>query len=200
MKNMKNLLIILCAMLIACAPDQFYLNSRSVDSEEISGLIIGNLDNVDVYAKNALKIHESGMVDLICRSGGITQMKADITTNITSGDGVRFAFRTIMDSYDTHPSITFDFTKDGCFVNENNRSLTKVDTIKAKIGESSRILIENYGKLVNIVVGCDTVYFGPTGLSATEHIIISPLNSSDVDLSGIIFSNMNADKINYLIK
>jgi len=197
---MKNILILLFTLIIACSPDQFYLNPRAVDSEEISGLIIGNLDNVDVYAKNALKINDSGMVDLICSYGGITQFKADMTTNLLDGNGVRFAFRTIMDTYDTHPSITFDFTTEGCYVNENNISLTKVDSIKAKLGGKSRILIENYGKLVNIVVDCDTVYFGPTKLHATEHIIVSPLKSSNVDLSGILFSNMNADKVNFIIK
>ena len=197
---MKNTILLFLFILLGCSPDQFYLNDRANDSEEISGLKIGSLDSVEVYAKNALKIYDGGMVDLICSYGGITQMKADITTNIMNGNGVRFAFRTIMDTYDTHPSITFDFTTDGCFVNENNISLTKVDSIKAKLGEKSRILIENYGKLVNIVVDCDTVYFGPTKLHATEHIIISPLKSSNVDLSGIFFSNMNADKVNFIIK
>ena len=78
--------------------------------------------------------------------------------------------------------------------------LTKVDSIKAKVGEKSRILIENYGKLVNIVVDCDTVYYGKVTLPATEHIVVHPLKNSDIDLSGIFFYKLNSDIINKYIQ
>lgn len=197
---MKKNVIILLIVLISCSPDRFHLNYRSMETEEISGLIVGSLDSVEVYAKNALKIYDGGMVDLICFSGDVTQFRADITAEITQGSGLRFAFRTIINNYVNQPSVTFDFTENGCFIHEDNKLLTKVDSIRAKIGEKSRILIENYGKLVNIVVDCDTVYYGSVSLPATEHVIIHPLKNSNIDLSGIFFSKLNGDILNKYIK
>jgi len=122
-----------------------------------------------------------------------TQYKADITTKITGNQGIRFSFRTIIDQYNKIPDIGFDFTPEGCFVFENGIQIRSVDSIKAKIGEKSRILIENYGKLVNIIVDCDTVYYGKTNLPSTEQLIIKTLNNTSAELSGIIFNNLNSD-------
>lgn len=174
------------------APDRFYLNTNSIDFDEISCLIVTNIDSVTKYSSNAFTMTPNQIVAMKSFKS-YTQYKADITTKITGNQGIRFSFRTIIDQYNKIPDIGFDFTPEGCFVFENGIQIRSVDSIKAKIGEKSRILIENYGKLVNIIVDCDTVYYGKTNLPSTEQLIIKTLNNTSAELSGIIFNNLNSD-------
>jgi hypothetical protein len=199
MKTRISILFAFTVFIISCGthefnrPDKYLLNKYNMELEEIGVLLECPLDSVEVFAKNAFILHSGGLVDMYCNEIAITQFKTDFTTKLNSGKGVRFSFRTIMDTYETHPNITFEFTTDGCTVHDNNKLVVRVDSIKAAIDKPARIIIENYGKLYNIVVDCDTVYYGNTELHATQHMIVKPLQGSDVRLTGIVFSDMNYD-------
>ncbi len=204
-KAMKNIYILMLTLIMqSCwypqntiynnyfAPDQFYLNSNSLEYDEISCLIVTDIDSVEKYSTNGFRMAPNQIVAMNSFDS-YTQYRADITTKINSGDGIKFSFRTIIDEYNKIPDISFDFTPEGCFVFEKGTQIRAVDSIKVKIGEKSRILIENYGKLVNIVVDCDTVFYGPIDLPTSEQLIIKTLNNTSAELSGITLENLNSD-------
>jgi hypothetical protein len=193
MKTKILIFIVSFFVLTACKPDMFYLNENKFDKEAITGFKVCPLDSVEVLAGNAFIMYSGSLVDMCCNEIPITQFRADFTANIVRGTGLRFSFRTIIDSYETHPNISFDYTLDGCNVYENNKLLVRVDSIKAVLNQPTRILIENYGKLYNIVVDCDTVFYGSTNLPATQHMILKTLENSDIRLSGIDFEYLNKD-------
>ncbi|MFH1050277.1 MAG: hypothetical protein V1779_05020 [bacterium] len=193
---MKTKLIIGFILLItisACHPDIFYLNRNVSETEEISGFIIGSLDSVEQFAKNGMMLYSGSMIDMYCNEIPITQFQADFTTELNRGSGLSFSFRTIIDHFELHPNITFEYSTNGCKVFDSGKLLTNVDSIKAEINKPARIIIENYGKLFNIVVDCDTVFYGRTELHATQHMILKPFPGSDIRLTGIRFNDLNSD-------
>jgi hypothetical protein len=178
-------------------PDEFRLNQNSFDDEEIGGFIICPLDSVEQFAKNGLLLYSGSFVDMyineIYNEKHITQFQADFTAELNSGTGFSFFFRTIADHFEQHPNITFEYTTGGCKVFDSGNLITSVDSIKAELNKPARILIENYGKLFNIVVDCDTVFYGRTGLYTTQHMILKPVTGSNIRLSGIRFIDLNKD-------
>lgn len=195
---MKKLLILLTAIVLisSCSPDQFLLNRDRPEQLIISGLKIGNLDSINVYSTNAFYIYSGGRTDLRCYTPGVTQLSADFTTEILSGKGLRFSLRSVTDKFETHPSITFDYATTGCIVKENGVIISQVDSIQAKVRKVVRIKIENFGKLYNIIVDCDTVYYGRTEIPATEYCIIQSIDKSKAKLSGIEFIDLSRKTIN----
>jgi|GEM_PF-1983975 len=174
-------------------PDQFKMNRNQFEVEEIGGFIICPLDSVEHFAKNGILLHSGSLVDMYCNEFTLTQFRADFTTELTSGEGTNFYFRTIADHFELHPNITFDYSTSGCKVYDSGSLIANVDSIKAELNKPARILIENYGNLVNIVVDCDTVYYGKTKLPATQHIILKPHTGTDIKYTGIQFNDLNGD-------
>jgi len=191
MKTAKTIILSTIIIIIAsCHPDQFRLNPSNPDLNLISGLIIGKLDSVELIADNAIKLYEGGGVDLRAYQSGTTQLQADITAEILYGEEIMLAFRTVSDKFETRRAIKFYFSKDGCKLKQNDSLITSVDSIKAQIGEPSRIKLENYGDLINVTVDCDTLFYGRTNLPATEYVIARCPRGSRAKLSGIIFNDM----------
>ncbi len=184
MKIIINSIITICAIIaISCTPDQFHLNE---DNEfPIDGLIMSDLNSVAKLKANEINISESGVAAL--RSVGLTQLHADLTTQLISGEGLSLYFRTVSNEYDNHPSIKFDYTTSGCKVFENNKLLAVVDSVKAKVGQYSRVHIRNDGVVYVITVDCDTVIKSRTYIPTTEYLILSSMKNSNVRISGINF-------------
>ncbi len=193
--KMKTAITIILSTIIiiiaSCHPDRFQLNSSNPNLYLISGLIIGELDSVELIADNAIKLYEGGGADLSAYQFGITQLQTDITAEIIYGEELMLAFRTVSDKFETRRSIKFYFSKNGCRLMQNDSLITAVDSIKALIGEPSRIKLENYGDLINVTVDCDTVFYGRTNLPATEYVIARCPRGSRAKLSGIIFNDMS---------
>lgn len=186
---MKTLIFISMIILSfsGCHPDRFSLNKSN--ENKIEGFIMSpNLERVEITADNEFVLYEGGMVSL--RTLGLTQLFADFTVTLINGEGLTFYFRTVQNGFPEQPFIKFDYTTNGCSVSENGRLLVTVDSIKARIKETSRINIINDGKLINITVDCDTVFYGSTELNATEFVLIKPYEQSRALLSGIFFNDV----------
>jgi len=180
-KNIIIILIIVSGIIYSCAPDQFILNQRK--REIINGLIISNIDSVEVIGDNAIQLYGGGHVAM--RRSHMTQILADFTVKILQGDGLRFAIRSVSDNFENHPAIFFDYTIKGSKVFEKGKFETIIDSVKAKVNDIKRIKIMNYGKNLFITVDCDTIFNGRTELPATEYILIQALKSTNVQISGI---------------
>lgn len=183
----------LILILLSCSPDRFYLNQNLSYEEEIAAIKIGNIDSVEKIAKNSFALYSGGFVDLYCQEIPVTQLQADFTVDIKEGEGLNFYFRTIADHFEKQQNINFEYSTNGCKVTEVGKLVVFVDTIKAQQNKQARIKIENYGNLYNIIIDCDTVYYGKTSLPATQHILIKPINKTNAIFSGVRFSNMNND-------
>ncbi len=190
---MKKILLLISTILFitSCTPNQFFLNADRPELLRISGLKIGDLDSINVNTTNSFYIYAGGRADLRCYNPGVTQLSTDFTTELLNGKGLRFSFRTVTDKFEQHPSISFDYTTNGCIVKENGAIISQVDSIKAEINKPARIIIENYGKLYNIIVDCDTVYYGKTEIPATEYCIIQTIEKTNAKLSGIEFNDLS---------
>ncbi len=190
-----KIIIIACAIITisACHPDIFVLNRNVSDTEEISGFKVCPLDSVDVFAKNGMMLYSGSFVDMYCKEIPITQFQADFTAELLNGSGLIFNFRTIIDHFELHKNISFEYSTNGCKVFDSGNLITKVDSIKAELNKPTRIIIENYGKLYNIIVDCDTVFYGKTDLNLTQHMILKPYSGTDVKLTGIQFIDLNND-------
>jgi hypothetical protein len=188
---MKTIIISLALALLAfgCASERFQFNTT--DSYPIEGLIMCNPDSIDIAHDNAITLFPESRIAL--RISELTQFVGDFTVEIQAGSGVQFAFRTIADHFADQPKVTFDYTTDGCIVRENDRILTRCDSIRARHNEPMRMKIENYGKAFRITVDCDTVYYGYTNLRGSEYVIISTLNKSAAFVSGIVFAEIYDD-------
>lgn len=170
-----------------CHPDRFSLN-RS-DENRIEGFIMSpDFEKVEITADNEFVLYEDAMVSL--RTLGLTQLLADFTVVLINGEGLTFYFRTVQNGFPEQPYIKFDYTTKGCSVSENGKLLVTVDSIKAKIKEPARVNIMNDGKLINITVDCDTVFYGRTDLNATEFVIVKSYEQSRALLSGIFFNDV----------
>lgn len=186
MRKISFIFIIIFA-LSSCQPDRFALNRR--DDNRIEGFIMSpDFEKVEITADNEFVLYEGSTVSL--RTAGLTQLVADFTITPISGEGLTFYFRTVQNDFPEQPYIKFDFTTKGCSVSENENLIVSVDSIKARIKEQTRIRIINDGKLINITVDCDTVYYGRTELKATEFVIIKPVDFSRAVLSGIFFNDV----------
>jgi len=189
-KKQSFLFIVAALLFIACSPDQFMLNKQN--DRPLYGFIMSDLDSVQKTADNELRLHGGGIAAV--RAEEITQLDADMTVKIISGDGLRFSFRTVSNEYDTNPGISFDFTPNGCTVKEKDKLLTSVDSIKAKPGSRSRIHIKNDGIHFFITVDCDTVIHSTTNLCSTEYIILKSLYSTEALVSSINFSSIRVNE------
>lgn len=186
MKIVINFLII-SFIIFGCHPDRFSLNKR--DDNRIEGFIMSpDFEKVEITADNELVLYEGAFISL--RTLGLTQIFADFTVTLMNGEGLTFYFRTVQNGFPNQPFIKFDYTTQGCSVNENDKLIISVDSIKAKIKVPSKIRIINDGKLVTITVDCDTVYYGKTQLNATEYVLIKPYEQSRALLSGIFFNDV----------
>jgi hypothetical protein len=187
----KYIIALILLALASCAPDEFLLN-KGLYENQVNGLKMTSIDDVDVVNDNSIFIRNSGIVALTLAEK--TQLIFDVTVDLQSGDGLRFAFRTVSDNYATHPGIFFDFTTSGSRVRENQTTLAAVDSVRAKIGQLSRIRIFNDGKIFTILADCDTVYYGRTELPATEYLIIESLRGSEALIKGISFADIRSIK------
>lgn len=180
----------------SCAPpDAFILNRK--EPVQIYGLIMSGLETVEQVRDNALYLLPDAMVAL--KAEEKTQLATDFTVELRDGDGIRFAFRTISDNYEKQNKITFDYTINGCLVKENEKIITKVDSIRAVLNDQKLIRILNEGNTYSITVDCDTVIKARTKLLATEYVIIKALNRTEAVLSGIDFADVK-DKFIFQLK
>lgn len=173
-------------ILMACAPDQYVLNHR--DEMRLNGIIMSRLESVEKVADNALRLHPSAVTAM--RYTGLTQFMADYSVKILKGSGMKFAFRTVSDTYPRDPSLVLAYTTDGYTVYENGRIVAKSDTVSAILNEPARIKIRNQGKMVKITIGCDLVYYAKTELPATEYVILETLEGTEAYIYGIEFADI----------
>ncbi len=182
----KIMLLFLLASMAGCHPDMFILNINR--DYQIEGLNMSTLNSLEVVRDNGLLLHPGGLISL--RSPLVTQVNADFTVELLKGEGLRFSFRTVSNDYPNRPAIKFDYTGKKCTVWENDKVISEVDTVKANYQGPSRIRIQNDGPLMNIMVDCDTVYYGKTDLPCTEYVIIEAMESADAIIYGIDFSEI----------
>ncbi len=180
-----SLIIAFALIIVSCSPDLFTLNQRN--NKYVNGLIMSDLDNVDVMNDNSLMLYDGGFIAM--RRPELTGLTADFTVNIKKGDGVMFAIRSVSDHFSDHPGIYFDYSTGGSSVIEKGKDRIYLKNVYAKIDEPTRIIISNDCSYYNIIVDCDTVYKGRTWLPNTEYVIVKALPKSDVLLSGISITN-----------
>ena len=185
-----NLAILFLFLITACSPDTFLLNKNSsfADSRVIFGFKMNELDSVEVTGENSLALHKGAIVGLALDN--ITQLHCDITCELTQGTFIRFATRTIGAEYEKQKGITFDYSTANSVISYNGEVIRTVDSIKAELNKPSRIHILNDGNLLNVIVNCDTVFYGKVFIPATEYLIVETPNNSTAKLSGIIFSSL----------
>ena len=182
------LIIILAAIISACNPVNFVLNKN--EDVTLYGLIMSALETVEISSKysNTLLLRENARVAL--STSKITQFNSKFTVEIFHGEGMRFSFRTISDSFDDHSSIQFDYNTEGSYIYLKDKLLVMTDTIKANAMDKKLIQISNNGDYFLVAVDCDTVYYGRTNLPATEYVIIETLGKTEVFVSGIEFAKL----------
>jgi len=184
MKIIIESIIAICVIIAtSCTPDQYRLNESA--EYPIAGLIMSDLDSVMKLKGNEIMLYPGGLTAL--RSEGMTQLHADISTQIISGEGITMYFRTVSDKMEQKNYIRFNYSTNGCKVFENKDLLVSVDSIKAKIGQLARVQIRNDGVIYTITVDCDTVIRYRTNLPATEYLILSSMKNSKIKISGINF-------------
>lgn len=185
-----NLAIMFLIVFTACSPDTFLLNrsGKFPNSRMIYGFNMSELDSLDVTGDNSLYLHSGAMTALALNK--MTQLHTDITCELTQGTSLRFAFRTTGVDYPERKGVTFDYSTTNSIISCNGKIIRTVDSIKAELNKPSRIQIFNDGNMVNVIVNCDTVYYGKVFIPATEYLIIESLNNSTAKLSGIIFSSL----------
>lgn len=192
---MKIKIIILSILVIiihsSCSPDRYKL---MFDTREfIHGYKMNSLDSTEKINENSIQLYSGGMTAL--RLFDVTQLYADFTVNITGGDGVSFFFRTTKHDFEQEnkTGITFDYTRDGCYIRDSGELVAEVDSVKMMYSVPARVKIKNDGRNYLITVDCDTVYRGHTRNWATEYVIVRAMNESNVRLSGIHFENILED-------
>lgn len=183
MKSIILTILLTIILLAGCTPDLFQLNR--MEQYRIYGKIIGDLDGVDVLADNALRIYPGGKASM--RSIGLTQMIADLTVEIESGEGVIFYLRNAENRFNSRKSLQFKYTVEGSLLSETMGSAELIDTIKAELGNPSRVLLESDGKLTRVKVDCRMIYLTGTEIPATEYLIVESIGNSTVKLTGINF-------------
>jgi hypothetical protein len=190
-KKMIFALILLTAVsVIGCGrlfhPDYFRLDEDSVTPIEV--FILSDIYSVEkTFYDNEFLLHD----------GGIAAMKKpDETTNsllftvtLLSGEGIRLMFRTDTKKFRDEPGMLLEWTQNGCVVKENNKTIAKVDTVKAVVGSPVRISVINEGAHFSITADCDTIIKGTTQLPNTEYYLLESLQSEST-ISGIFFENL----------
>lgn len=166
-------------------PDQFVLNRWNFAAQMLYVQNMSPIDSVEQTADNTLLLH-SGSTAAIA-ADRLTDFAADFSITITRGTGVRLATRTVEHFYKEEKGIAFVYTTSGSFIEENEREVARIDSVRAIIGQQARIFIINEGKKYRVQVGCNVVYRGETSLPSTEYVIAQPLAASKVELAGIDF-------------
>jgi hypothetical protein len=190
--------ILLFIIVTGCQPDTFILGqfTKNPEAKIIFGFKYCQLDSVEVNGDNGLNIYPGGIA--VLGLNRTTQIHADITCELTQGESMRFAFRTNLNDYPRHPSVTFDYSTTNSIISINGTPFRTVDSVKAELNKPSRIHIINDGNMVNVVVNCDTVFYGKVYIPATEYLIIESRKNTSAKLSGIIFSSMREQEKNNL--
>ncbi|MFP4527911.1 MAG: lipoprotein [Candidatus Kapaibacterium sp.] len=180
---MKKIIIILSILiaLAGCSPDQYTLHRRT--GNFTYGMIMSDLESVELIADNALLIKPGGLSAI--RRPGMTQNVGDFTVELRSGSGIRIAFRTVRYEYKRQPSMALDYTRSGCIISHDGEVVANIDSVRARMGEPSRIRIINDGKYVKIYIDCDEVLYTTTRLPATEYFIFESIDGGEAVISGI---------------
>ena len=166
-------------------PDKFKLDKTS--SAPIEGVILSDIDLVDVTRDNELSILDGGIVSI--KRPNITLSQIDFVTYLRDGDGLRFYTRTDNKKYRKEQGIMFEWTKSGSAVYQNGVKLASADSIKAAENHPSKIILLQDGDYFQITVDCDTVIKARTRLPGSEFLIIESVNSSS------LISAINIDNI-----
>jgi len=166
-------------------PDQFQLYKTS--SAPIDGFILSDITMAKATKDNELLLLPNGMVSL--KRPNITHSSFSAITSFSSGDGLRFYFRTDRRKYESEPGLVFEFTKNGSIVYDNGVKVAETDTIKAVPGKKDKIIILSDADYFQITVECDTVYKGRTKLVSSEFVLIESINSNAL-LSAIYYDNI----------
>lgn len=183
-----SILILLLFLLYSCTPYNFALKRFS--EIPIFGLIMSDLGSVEIPSKysGSIILKENARVALAISNQ--TQFISYFNVNIEKGAGLIFSFRTISNSFESHPSIQFKYDTYGSYIYNNKKLINSIDSIKAQIGKQKLISISNNGEYYQVTVDCDTVYKGRTKLPATEYVIIESLEGTKAYISGIEFAEI----------
>jgi hypothetical protein len=188
--NIAILAIILILFISSCQPDKFSLNKH--EAYPVGGMIMGNLDSVDVYGQNAFRLYPGGAVAI--RVTSLTQFSADFTVELEKGSGVRFSIRTVSNNFEERPSLTLDLRNDGYIIEDRSISSKQSDSVKLMPGSPLRLIIENDGKYLSIKTDCSLIYKNPEELPSTEYLVIESIGESQVKIFGIEFSYVHENE------
>lgn len=182
-KYISFIIIIIIMIFQSCAPDEFVLNQES--QYLINGIKLSSLNSIEQIATNALLLHENSITGLCLTN--ITQIYADFTMELRKGNGIRFAVRTNLNDYPNHPSITLDWTIEGCIVKENGKVINVNNSIKAIPFYPTRIIIVNDCELVKMYSDCNLIAQFKTKLPCTEYVVIEAEKGTEALAKGIEF-------------
>ena len=192
-KKNKILFIISNLMLIAlnsCDPYYFKLNTTKKTFELIHAVKLTDMNDVERISDNSFKILPNAKLALGLNK--ITQIYSELNVKVSSGEGLRFSFRTVSNDFENNPKISFEYLVNNSIIKENNKIIS-LKNIKFDYNELKVIRILNNGNKYCVTVDCDTIYNGITNLPATEYLMIESLKETNAIISGIYMTSSNGD-------
>lgn len=182
MKILYTILIFL--FIAACHPYEYMLN-KTDEFYRLDGYILSDLGSVEVESENSIKLHDPAVTCI--RNAGLTQYQADFTMRIRRGDGVKFSMRSVEHFYPDHPAVSFYLTENGYYVEENGVRVFENPQFQLQYNFDYKVKFRNQGDIVKFELDCDTLYYEPTKLVATEYLCFETLKDTEAKIFGISF-------------
>lgn len=182
---MKILYAILIGLILSSCNPYVYMLNKTDEFYRLEGFILSDLGSVEVISENSFELHDSAITCL--RNAGLTQYQADFTMRIKNGEGIKLSMRSVEHFFPDHPSISFFLTKNGYFVEENGVRVFEDTNFKLTHNFDYKVKLRNQGDIVKFELDCDTLYYEPTNLIATEYLFFETLSGSEAKIFGVSF-------------
>jgi hypothetical protein len=160
----------------ACEPYEFQL----AGDHPLSGQILSHLGTVDPHSTD-VALHEGGEVRL--SNFGITEYTLTLGLNVLKGEGAEILI---------HPKVEVSTIKDSGIVariTTHGSSLTSHGSVLADRPEISvdtnrliPVQILSEAHLLQVIVGCDTLYRGKSYTIESDDIVIKTLPRSEAEV------------------
>lgn len=174
--NFRRHLLLICVLVFAaCEPYEFTMSR----DQPIDGLILTPLETV-APGTLVTTVHDGGAIKL--SNFGITEYSLTFGLNLKAGTGVevlihpRVEVNRVVDS-----GIVASITSKGESLIDNGRVLANRPdfSLDSKL-EAVNIISEAH--FLQVLVGCDTLYRGPSDRIESDDIVVRSLPGSDVEV------------------
>lgn len=170
-------LSLLLSVVCGCAYERYGI---VVGDYEVEGIALDNWRNVQRNG-DFIRIKPGGRLAL--RTEDYTQFLVQYDMAILSGSGANFYLRTVAHQFDTTKGIRFHYAVDGCTLRTEQGKTIPLEFNADTEEQAIRLLSE--ADQIEISVGCDRIYDGPSHLEGTEYIIVEALPDSEIEFRAI---------------